>query len=97
MKFFVCLPICLLIISCDGSKQGVIPKDPIKELKLCSSEEDKSVKEFLSNYGKSKKVSFIEEFAFNPSIKKGKNVKVDVTALRTYEGFAADVNERLTK
>jgi len=27
----------------------------------------------------------------------GQHVKVDVTALRTYEGFAADVNERLTK
>ena len=27
----------------------------------------------------------------------GQHVKVDVTALRTYEGFAADVNERLSR
>ena len=37
---------------------------------------DDALKAFLSNYGKTKKVSFIEEFGFNPSLKKGKNAKV---------------------
>ena len=33
-----------------------------------------------------------------PIMKKmGQHVQVDVTALRTYEGFAADVNERIGK
>jgi hypothetical protein len=43
---------------------------------------DDKLKAFLSNYGKTKKVSFIEEFGYNPSIKKGKNVKISKQAIK---------------